>query len=148
MEKEIKNVFRNGNQDEVLSEAFRLTITRKDIQTLNHLNWLNDEVILCLLCMQIVSKNYVKTKRRHYLTIPQMWFLGGPCVTEGGAEERSAAAPPCCVPIKTDASALTCGGTVPKALQLTFLSKELLLSDRALGFLGRDQLCFLLFYLS
>ncbi|EPY86204.1 hypothetical protein CB1_000322003 [Camelus ferus] len=44
MEKEIKNVFRNGNQDEVLSEAFRLTITRKDIQTLNHLNWLNDEV--------------------------------------------------------------------------------------------------------
>lgn len=49
MEKEIKNVFRNGNQDEVLSEAFRLTITRKDIQTLNHLNWLNDEVILHLL---------------------------------------------------------------------------------------------------
>ncbi|KAL0612208.1 Sentrin-specific protease 1 [Plecturocebus cupreus] len=44
MEKEIKNVFRNGNQDEVLSEAFRLTITRKDIQTLNHLNWLNDEM--------------------------------------------------------------------------------------------------------
>ncbi|KAK7799655.1 hypothetical protein U0070_017137, partial [Myodes glareolus] len=56
MEKEIKNVFRNGNQDEVLSEAFRLTITRKDIQTLNHLNWLNDEVILHLLYMQIVSK--------------------------------------------------------------------------------------------
>lgn len=45
MEKEIKNVFRPGNQDEVLSEAFRLTITRKDIQTLNHLNWLNDEII-------------------------------------------------------------------------------------------------------
>ncbi|XP_058512085.1 sentrin-specific protease 1 isoform X2 [Ochotona princeps] len=45
MEKEIKSVFRNGNQDEVLSEAFRLTITRKDIQTLNHLNWLNDEII-------------------------------------------------------------------------------------------------------
>nr|XP_045008663.1 sentrin-specific protease 1 isoform X2 [Jaculus jaculus] len=45
MEKEIKNVFRNGNQDEILSEAFRLTITRKDMQTLNHLNWLNDEII-------------------------------------------------------------------------------------------------------
>ncbi|XP_070596998.1 sentrin-specific protease 1 [Erythrolamprus reginae] len=45
MEKEIKNVLRNGNQDEVLSEAFRLTITRKDIQTLKHLNWLNDEII-------------------------------------------------------------------------------------------------------
>ncbi|XP_027560671.1 sentrin-specific protease 1 isoform X1 [Neopelma chrysocephalum] len=45
MEKEIKSVFRGGNQDEVLSEAFRLTITRKDIQTLNNLNWLNDEII-------------------------------------------------------------------------------------------------------
>uniref|UniRef100_A0A7M4EHE4 SUMO specific peptidase 1 n=1 Tax=Crocodylus porosus TaxID=8502 RepID=A0A7M4EHE4_CROPO len=45
MEKEIRSVFRGGHQDEVLSEAFRLTITRKDIQTLNHLNWLNDEII-------------------------------------------------------------------------------------------------------
>ncbi|NXB93759.1 SENP1 protease, partial [Vidua chalybeata] len=45
MEKEIKSLFRGGNQDEVLSEAFRLTITRKDIQTLNNLNWLNDEII-------------------------------------------------------------------------------------------------------
>uniref|UniRef100_A0A8V5GN44 Uncharacterized protein n=1 Tax=Melopsittacus undulatus TaxID=13146 RepID=A0A8V5GN44_MELUD len=45
MEKEIKSVFRGGNQDEILSEAFRLTITRKDIQTLNNLNWLNDEII-------------------------------------------------------------------------------------------------------
>ncbi|KAK9407372.1 sentrin-specific protease 1 [Crotalus adamanteus] len=45
MEKEIKNVLRSGNQDEVLSEAFRLTITRKDILTLKHLNWLNDEII-------------------------------------------------------------------------------------------------------
>ncbi|XP_066470839.1 sentrin-specific protease 1 isoform X2 [Tiliqua scincoides] len=45
MEREIKSVLRSGNQDEVLSEAFRLTITRKDIQTLNNLNWLNDEII-------------------------------------------------------------------------------------------------------
>ncbi|XP_059727844.1 sentrin-specific protease 1 isoform X2 [Haemorhous mexicanus] len=45
MEKEIRGLFRAGNQDEVLSEAFRLTITRKDIQTLNNLNWLNDEII-------------------------------------------------------------------------------------------------------
>lgn len=56
MDKEIKNVFRNGNQDEVLSEAFRLTITRKDIQTLNHLNWLNDEDFVSLLKI-----SYVKT---------------------------------------------------------------------------------------
>nr|XP_033791291.1 sentrin-specific protease 1 isoform X2 [Geotrypetes seraphini] len=45
MEKEIRRAFCNGNQDEVLSEGFRLTITRKDIQTLNNLNWLNDEII-------------------------------------------------------------------------------------------------------
>ncbi|XP_077185254.1 sentrin-specific protease 1 isoform X2 [Paroedura picta] len=45
MEREIKSVLRSGNQDEVLSEAFRLTITRKDIHTLNNLNWLNDEII-------------------------------------------------------------------------------------------------------
>ncbi|NXF00103.1 SENP1 protease, partial [Menura novaehollandiae] len=44
MEREIRSLFRAGNQDEVLSQAFRLTITRKDIQTLNNLNWLNDEV--------------------------------------------------------------------------------------------------------
>lgn len=45
MLKEIRKVFCSGNQDEVLSEAFRLTITRKDMFTLNNLNWLNDEII-------------------------------------------------------------------------------------------------------
>nr|XP_014340292.1 PREDICTED: sentrin-specific protease 1 isoform X2 [Latimeria chalumnae] len=45
MEEDIRRAFRSGHQDEVLSDAFRLTITRKDIQTLNHLNWLNDEII-------------------------------------------------------------------------------------------------------
>ncbi|XP_062893099.1 sentrin-specific protease 1 [Mobula hypostoma] len=45
MQEEVDRAFQPGNADEVLSEAFRLTITRKDIQTLNHLNWLNDEVI-------------------------------------------------------------------------------------------------------
>ncbi|XP_072350885.1 sentrin-specific protease 1-like [Scyliorhinus torazame] len=43
MEGEVRRVFLPGNPDEVLTEAFRLTITRKDIHTLNHLNWLNDE---------------------------------------------------------------------------------------------------------
>lgn len=42
---EVTKALRGGNQDEVLSEGFRLTITRKDLQTLSHLNWLNDEVI-------------------------------------------------------------------------------------------------------
>ncbi len=31
--------------DEVLSNAFSISITRKDIQTLRGLNWLNDEII-------------------------------------------------------------------------------------------------------
>lgn len=43
MENEVSQALR-GNQDDVLSEGFRLTITRKDLQTLNNLNWLNDEV--------------------------------------------------------------------------------------------------------
>ncbi|KAK6308415.1 hypothetical protein J4Q44_G00216860 [Coregonus suidteri] len=45
MEGEVGRALRGGSQDEVLSEGFRLTITRKDLQTLSHLNWLNDEVI-------------------------------------------------------------------------------------------------------
>ncbi|CAB1336705.1 unnamed protein product [Coregonus sp. 'balchen'] len=45
MEGEVGQALRGGSQDEVLSEGFRLTITRKDLQTLSHLNWLNDEVI-------------------------------------------------------------------------------------------------------
>ncbi|XP_068123440.1 sentrin-specific protease 1 [Hyperolius riggenbachi] len=45
MEKEIKRALFGGSQDQVISEGFRLTISRKDIMTLNSLNWLNDEII-------------------------------------------------------------------------------------------------------
>ncbi|XP_075708027.1 sentrin-specific protease 1 isoform X2 [Rhinoderma darwinii] len=45
MEREIKHALYGGSQDQLLNEAFRLTITRKDIMTLNSLNWLNDEII-------------------------------------------------------------------------------------------------------
>ncbi|KAM4797057.1 sentrin-specific protease 1 [Rhinophrynus dorsalis] len=45
MEKEVKRALFGGSQDQVLSEGFRLTITRKDIMTLHSLNWLNDEII-------------------------------------------------------------------------------------------------------
>lgn len=45
MQLQVSQALKGGSQDEVLSEGFRLTITRKDIQTLNNLNWLNDEVI-------------------------------------------------------------------------------------------------------
>ena len=41
----IRNAFNNHPQDEVLINAFGISITRKDVQTLRGLNWLNDEVI-------------------------------------------------------------------------------------------------------
>ncbi|TSL61262.1 Sentrin-specific protease 1 [Bagarius yarrelli] len=45
MENAVRQALRGGSQDDVLSEGFRLAITRKDLQTLSNLNWLNDEVI-------------------------------------------------------------------------------------------------------
>ncbi|KAI4504185.1 hypothetical protein M0802_000656 [Mischocyttarus mexicanus] len=45
MLREIKNAFVPKPPDEVLIEAHGLRITRKDINTLADLNWLNDEVI-------------------------------------------------------------------------------------------------------
>ncbi|XP_048202964.1 sentrin-specific protease 2 isoform X1 [Perognathus longimembris pacificus] len=45
MEKEINNALGHGPQDEILSSAFKLRITRGDIQTLKNYHWLNDEVI-------------------------------------------------------------------------------------------------------
>lgn len=45
MEAEINRVLRGSNPHEVLSEGFGLSLTRKDLQTLSNLNWLNDEVI-------------------------------------------------------------------------------------------------------
>ncbi|XP_011837268.1 PREDICTED: sentrin-specific protease 2 isoform X2 [Mandrillus leucophaeus] len=45
MEKEISNALGHGPQDEILSCAFKLRITRGDIQTLKNYHWLNDEVI-------------------------------------------------------------------------------------------------------
>lgn len=41
----INNALNVNPQDEVLSNAFNISITRKDIQTLKGLNWLNDEII-------------------------------------------------------------------------------------------------------
>ncbi len=40
----MNRVLRGGNSHEVLSEGFGLSLTRKDLQTLSNLNWLNDEV--------------------------------------------------------------------------------------------------------
>uniref|UniRef100_G1Q175 Ubiquitin-like protease family profile domain-containing protein n=1 Tax=Myotis lucifugus TaxID=59463 RepID=G1Q175_MYOLU len=45
MKKEISNSLGHGPQDEILSSAFKLRITRGDIQTLRNFHWLSDEVI-------------------------------------------------------------------------------------------------------
>ncbi|XP_015282319.1 PREDICTED: sentrin-specific protease 2 isoform X2 [Gekko japonicus] len=45
MEREIDNVLSHGPEDEVLSSAFKLKITRGDIQTLRNQHWLNDVII-------------------------------------------------------------------------------------------------------
>ncbi|XP_029011363.1 sentrin-specific protease 1 [Betta splendens] len=45
MEAAVNRAFRGGSPHEVLSEGFGLSLTRKDLQTLSNLNWLNDEVI-------------------------------------------------------------------------------------------------------
>lgn len=44
MEAEVNRVLRGGSSHEALSEGFGLSLTRKDLQTLSNLNWLNDEV--------------------------------------------------------------------------------------------------------
>ncbi|CAJ1085184.1 sentrin-specific protease 1 [Xyrichtys novacula] len=41
----VNKALRGGGSHEVLSEGFGLSLTRKDLQTLSNLNWLNDEVI-------------------------------------------------------------------------------------------------------
>uniref|UniRef100_A0A8D0HLM0 SUMO specific peptidase 2 n=1 Tax=Sphenodon punctatus TaxID=8508 RepID=A0A8D0HLM0_SPHPU len=45
MEREVANALCHGRPDETLSTAFKLKITRGDIQTLRNHQWLNDEVI-------------------------------------------------------------------------------------------------------
>lgn len=45
MEEKIALALRPGPPGQILSEAFRLQITRRDIATLGGLNWLNDEII-------------------------------------------------------------------------------------------------------
>ncbi|KAH0623919.1 hypothetical protein JD844_007118 [Phrynosoma platyrhinos] len=42
MEREIANVLSYGQEDEILTSAFKLNITRGDIQTLRNQHWLND----------------------------------------------------------------------------------------------------------
>ncbi|POI29885.1 hypothetical protein CIB84_006365 [Bambusicola thoracicus] len=45
MEKEIMDALDEGKPDEIMSSAFKLRLTREDIQTLGNQCWLNDEVV-------------------------------------------------------------------------------------------------------
>ncbi|XP_040591233.1 sentrin-specific protease 2-like [Mesocricetus auratus] len=45
MEKEIMSALAPGPQEDILSSAFKLTITRGDMQTLQESQWLNDDII-------------------------------------------------------------------------------------------------------
>ena len=44
MEEMVSNALNGQPPNQVLSEAFNLQITKKDMATLDGLNWLNDEV--------------------------------------------------------------------------------------------------------
>ncbi|KAM8977555.1 sentrin-specific protease 1 [Pelodytes ibericus] len=75
MEREIKRALFGGSQDQVLSDGFRLTITRKDIMTLNNLNWLNDEVInfyMNLLMERSKRKGYPKVHAFNTFFFPKL----------------------------------------------------------------------------
>ncbi|XP_066440433.1 sentrin-specific protease 1-like isoform X2 [Eleutherodactylus coqui] len=83
MEREIKHALYGGNQDQVLSEAFRLTITRKDIMTLNSLNWLNDEIInfyMNLLMERSKRKGLPKVHAFNTFFFPKLKCAGFPAV--------------------------------------------------------------------
>lgn len=55
METEVNRALKGGNCHEVLTEGFGLSLTRKDLQTLSNLNWLNDEVSAhCFLRLIII----------------------------------------------------------------------------------------------
>lgn len=46
MEREVMAALGEGKPDEIMSSAFKLRLTREDIQTLGNRRWLNDEVKL------------------------------------------------------------------------------------------------------
>lgn len=53
MEAQVNRWLRGGSPDEVLAEGFSLSLTRKDLQTLSNLNWLNDEVMTAV-CVCVI----------------------------------------------------------------------------------------------
>lgn len=59
-ERMIRNALNPNPKDEILVKGFNAEIARKDIQTLNGLNWLNDEIVnfyMCLICERSQQMN-------------------------------------------------------------------------------------------
>ncbi|KAM6228173.1 sentrin-specific protease 2-like [Porphyrio hochstetteri] len=57
MEEEIAAALGDGNPDEILSSAFKLTVTREDMRTLEKLQWLNDTVINFYMTLLVDRSN-------------------------------------------------------------------------------------------
>ncbi|XP_014609451.1 PREDICTED: sentrin-specific protease 1-like [Polistes canadensis] len=75
MLKEVKNAFVPKPPDEILIEAHGLRITRKDINTLADLNWLNDEVInfyMNLLINRGTSEKFPKIHAMNTFFYPKL----------------------------------------------------------------------------
>uniref|UniRef100_A0A8C5P8K0 SUMO specific peptidase 1 n=1 Tax=Leptobrachium leishanense TaxID=445787 RepID=A0A8C5P8K0_9ANUR len=75
MEREIKRALFGGSQDQIISEGFRLAISRKDIMTLHNLNWLNDEIInfyMNLLMERSKQKNFPKVHAFNTFFYPKL----------------------------------------------------------------------------
>ncbi|XP_008820000.1 sentrin-specific protease 2-like [Nannospalax galili] len=79
MEKEISDALGPGPQDEILSSAFKLQITRRDIQTLEDGQWLNDEVInfyMNLLVERSQSQGYPELHVFNTFFYPKLKYGG------------------------------------------------------------------------
>ncbi|KAK2587392.1 hypothetical protein KPH14_003107 [Odynerus spinipes] len=75
MIREVKTAFIPRPPDEVLVEAYGLRITRKDINTLADLNWLNDEVInfyMNLLISRGTGDNFPKVHAMNTFFYPKL----------------------------------------------------------------------------
>ncbi|KAM6232412.1 uncharacterized protein LJ264_014673 [Porphyrio hochstetteri] len=60
MEEEIAAALGNGNPEEILSSAFKLKVTCKDIRTLEKLQWLNDTVVNFYMALLVDRSNRKK----------------------------------------------------------------------------------------
>lgn len=74
-ELKIKSALVRSPEHEVLIEKFNLKITRRDIQTLNGLNWLNDEVIN--FYMQLLEDRAQKNERYPPIHTFSTFFYAG-----------------------------------------------------------------------